>query len=356
MATPPPRESDCMPAWGLCALLVWTTVFSRLLLACLAACLGMPNLGGPLHSFVHLLFLFALLYAPFHTHGVWRTRGPVRTVIHVLLLFVVGSLFLNQTDPTEKLQMLLYFPLGSVLYRARTTRGENAGVRCFLDIFIVVLATVSLEQMVKGFSPDGGYNPGLIDENFRFLAMGMAGAFVSRNLDSERHDLCRRGRKTRKYDGTAPLLDFHFYARDMVYPLVLGVLLLSHNLIQSFYGNDHLVGTWSLAGTRDSVFRIEGNHVVYCRTWEADWVPVARWYMDGNLLDGYFLTLVPLKRSKGVVCSFLRPWLEERHRFRLQDDNIVFDNVTDDWVWPLRTIRNVPEKGTTVWLPAQASP
>jgi hypothetical protein len=185
--------------------------------------------------------------------------------------------------------------------------------------------------------------------------MGMVGAFFGRNLDFDRPYRLKKDQGARRYAGAAPLLDLHLFWRDMVYVAILGSLSLVRVSVDSFYRGNDLVGTWSIQGTRDPLFSIGETGEVRCHTEKNGPVLIRRWGIEGNLLDGYFLFMVPQRRTERADCSFLNPWFEKRNRFRLQGDTLVFDKDTVDWVWPLKTVCPwiFPDTDTTKWQRAE---
>ena len=334
MANRKPGERTHFPAWVFPALLIVALLFSRVILACLAGFAGAERLASVLHFVCIFLLLFALPFLPFRTYGIYRAQGRGRASIFLLLSCLAAFLFVSQADPSDQIQILLYFLLGTALYRARSARGRNTGIRCYLDIFLFLMITVFLEEIVKGLSPASHYYFG-INSN---IVMGLAGALFARNLDFARAYGSKQNRGARKYKGAAPLLDLHFYWRDVVFVLLAGTLFSLPPEIHSFYLAEDFVGTWSIPPAGDTLFRLSETGRLRCEPENIGSVPIQHWHVEGNLLDGYFLSITSDGQADGSPCSFLNPWFEKRNRFRVRGDTLVFDNRSSDWVWPLKTL------------------
>jgi hypothetical protein len=316
-----------LPPWLPPALLLAGILLCRVLAARLQ--------GMALHLFLHSIPAIALFYLLYRSYGIRRIRGTGRAALFLLLGALSVLLFVAQQENAEMVQVALYFLLGAACYKARGALGGHTGLRCYLDIFIVLMLAVFLEEVVKGLSQVARYAPGVGHDN----AMGMAGAFFARNLDFDRPYSFGKRRRKRRYEGAAPLLDIHLYWRDVVLVAVLAAVFLVQDAIGAFYRTDTLAGEWRIQGGSYPAFQLSSDGMVRCQAGEeGDWVTLRSWGIEGNLLDGFFLFMWPQRRTENVHCSFLNPWVEKKNRFRLRGDAAVFDNATSSWLWPVETL------------------
>jgi len=346
MAHKAPEGTSGIPPWAPVALLILAILCSRGLLDCMEESFGSKRLQFVLHHVVHISFVLSVLALSCLIYLGFRARRYGRAIASVLFASAAGTLFMAQPQPGGKFECILYFLLGMTLYHVRVGGCRNTGIRCYFDIFVALSVTVFLDGLVRGFLPTASFQYGLSHVH----AMGMAGAFFARNLDTQRPYRFARTSRPVQHGGAAPLLDLHLFGRDLVLLLALAVLFLLQDGIVSFYRTARVAGDWRVQGAEGRLLRMTRDGRVLCRDGDAAWVPVRRWGIEGNLLDGFFLFMVPPRPLPDGRCSFLNPWVEARRRFRVRGEAVVFDQATPGWKWPVDTVlRRKPGEGAVLW-------
>lgn len=293
--------------------------------------------GGPVATAVVAVSLLVSLGILGFALGTALKGWPKTNV----LVFVTAALLFTPLvssipDMLERVHLMLYFPLGILLYRAHMRRPLS--LRVCLDAVCLFYGVVFVDNIVQGVLPNRMYSlEG--GKNLGFVAMPFLGVLFSRALDLEKPmDFSRKRRTARTYLGRKPLLDLHFYERDLLYAGIVIGLLAANNLIESWLSNDDLVGQWRPVTGRDSCVVLRKDGTVRCKSSDGT-RKVGVFHVSGNLFDGFRLAIYRDARWKGEGCPYLASWPNPGRRFRIEGNAMEFDDIAKDWRWVVETIR-----------------
>jgi len=329
-----PVQMSGLRRWSPVLLFTGFILSLEVVFASLEPLLDHAALQQNLMIFVNIVMVAVLVFFLAYILWVGQKQSRVRTFVLLLIAGLSLASFNICPHVLEKVHVLLYFPLGVLIYRAKQQR--LGPLRYCLDVLFIFLIIAFVDQIVQGLHPNRSYSF-VMRDYASFTFMGIAGMLFGRIRDPEAPEtFFKKQRREKVYEGKKPLIDIHIYQYDFLYPVLIVLFVLFSNNITERYQGNVLEGRYRVEEGRGATATLEDG-TLYCEKRERK--EVVGWYeVSGNLLDGFYLYLIRSEEWEEEGCSALKSFLGKHARFRKRGGSILFEDTIEDWKWAIWSI------------------